>query len=111
MAEVISSNVPRGYYQLFYVYLFMGSLLFLFCIYIDLLRTRAMQTGSKTKKDKPKRGSSKTDQEDEKDGATEINPVPRPRVHYGSFYLRLGAVCKYFRLNFIRIYTPWLRFE
>ena len=41
MAEVISDNVPKGYYQLFYVYLFLGSLLYLLFIYFDLLRTRA----------------------------------------------------------------------
>ena len=40
LAEVISVNVPQGYYQLFYVYLFLGSLLFLFGIHIDLIRTR-----------------------------------------------------------------------
>ena len=41
MAEVISDNVPRGFYQLFDVYLFLGSLLFLCFIYVDLLRTKA----------------------------------------------------------------------
>ncbi len=111
MAEVISDNVPRGYYQLFYVYLFMGSLLFLFCIYIDLLRTRAMQTGNKTKRDKPKRGSRQIGQEDQIDRTTEVNAVPRPRAHYGSFYLRLGAVCKYYTLNFICTYPLWLCLE
>ena len=40
LAEVISVNVPQGYYQLFYVYLFLGSLLFLFGIHIDLGYTR-----------------------------------------------------------------------
>jgi hypothetical protein len=43
MAEVISENVPQGYYQLFYVYLFLGSLVFLGVINIDLLRTRAKE--------------------------------------------------------------------
>merc|ERR1719411_2517215 len=41
LAEVISVNVPQGYYQLFYVYLFLGSLLFLFGIHVDIFRTRA----------------------------------------------------------------------
>ena len=40
LAEVISVNVPQGYYQLFYVYLFLGSLLFLFGIHVDIFRTR-----------------------------------------------------------------------
>ena len=41
MAEVISKKVPKGYYQLFYVYLFLGSLVFLLATYIDLWRTKA----------------------------------------------------------------------
>ena len=40
LAEVISDNVPQGYYQLFYVYLFLGSLLFLIGINIDVCRTK-----------------------------------------------------------------------
>lgn len=40
MSEVMSAKVPRGFYQLFYVYLFLGSLLFLIYIYIDLVRTK-----------------------------------------------------------------------
>ena len=46
MAEVISDNVPKGYYQLFYVYLFLGSLVFLLFIYIDLLKTRAKRSAA-----------------------------------------------------------------
>ena len=41
MAEVMSAKVPQGYYQLFYVYLYLGSLLFLASVYIDVLRTKA----------------------------------------------------------------------
>ena len=41
MAEVISDTVPHGFYQLFYFYLFLGSLFFLLFIYVDLGRTRA----------------------------------------------------------------------
>ena len=40
LAEVISEHVDPGYYQLFYVYLFLGSLIFLFGIHIDIIRTR-----------------------------------------------------------------------
>ena len=41
MAEVMSAKVPSGFYQLFYVYLYLGSLLFLVSVYIDVLRTKA----------------------------------------------------------------------
>ncbi len=100
MAEVISDNVPKGYYQLFYVYLFLGSLMFLLIIYIDLLKTKA--TMAVTSKRRARRSAStataaaistasSNNDTDLVDGGQK---VPRPRVHYGSFYLRLGAVCK-----------------
>ena len=86
MAEVISVQVPKGYYQLFYVYLFLGSLIFLLATYIDLWRTKA--SWALTDKFKKNGGN-----HDSVDGIA--HKLPRPRVHYGSFYLRLGAVCKY----------------
>jgi len=83
MAEVISKEVPKGYYQLFYVYLFLGSLIFLLATYIDLWRTKA----SWALTDKFKKNVTN---HDSVDGIA--HKLPRPRVHYGSFYLRLGAV-------------------
>ena len=35
MAETITDHVPKGFYQIFYVYLFLGSLFFLLFVYID----------------------------------------------------------------------------
>ena len=90
MAEVISKEVPKGYYQLFYVYLFLGSLIFLLATYIDLWRTKA----SWALTDKFKKNGTN---HDSVDGIA--HKLPRPRVHYGSFYLRLGAVCKYTYLD------------
>jgi len=84
MAEVISKRVPRGYYQLFYVYLFLGSLIFLLATYIDLWRTKA----SWALKEKVKKNSATS--ASSVDGLG--HKLPRPRVHYGSFYLRLGCV-------------------
>ena len=40
LAEVISEHVDQGYYQLFYVYLFLGCLVFLIGVHIDIIRTR-----------------------------------------------------------------------
>ena len=48
MAEQISPAVSIGTYQLFYVYLYLGSLLFLVFVYIDLCRTKASNVVSKT---------------------------------------------------------------
>ena len=87
MAEVISENVPKGYYQLFYVYLFMGSLIYLFTVYVDLLKTRAKRPKKSHIPDDDQLDSPKKNISD--------HNYTRPRVHYGSFYLRLGAVCKY----------------
>ena len=44
MAETITDRVPKGFYQIFYVYLFVGSLAFLLFVYIDdLCRQSAAQ--------------------------------------------------------------------
>ncbi len=125
MAEVISANVPQGYYQLFYVYLFLGSLLFLVYINVDLLRTRAREAFKEKQRAAAARrqqtvngvgggdhrgGSSVEGGGDAADGVGRHgsgggggggggsnNPddlLPRPRVTYGSFYLRMGAVCE-----------------
>ena len=90
MAEVIAEKVPKGYYQLFYVYLFLGSLVFLLATYIDLWRTKASEALAY----KLKSRHNSTRASSEQDFVDGLSRLPRPRVHYGSFYLRLGAVCK-----------------
>jgi hypothetical protein len=40
LSEVISAAVGPEYFQLFYVYLFIGSLIYLLFVYIDLLQER-----------------------------------------------------------------------
>ena len=40
LSEVISASIDPEYFQLFYVYLFTGSLLYLLFVYIDLLQER-----------------------------------------------------------------------
>ena len=92
MAEVISEKVPRGYYQIFYVYLFLGSLVYLLVIYIDLIKVKSSCGLFRKKPKKPVVGNNSSHSSDYVDG---ISKLPRPRVHYGSFYLRLGAVRKY----------------
>ena len=104
MAEVISESVPKGYYQLFYVYLFLGSLVFLLFTYVDLWRTKAnwRALSDKLKRNNnPNLSSSSGTSRNEADFVDGISKLPRPRVHYGSFYLRFGAVCKYFHKWFV----------
>ena len=133
MAEQISHEVSIGTYQLFYVYLYLGSLLFLIFIYFDLIRTKAKnvvvskkdivmkkastisqsennssstsnrlecqistsQNRQRTSVNSNSGGGDRENNTQEKTSTVESLPViPRPRVHYGSFYLRVGCVCK-----------------
>ena len=135
MAEQISQEVSIGTYQLFYVYLYLGSLLFLVFVYVDVMRTKGSSVVSKktirtsvnknTNLNKSENASippsrlesqfgnqsristlaNQSCNEAENDNfgdlssiAEKIPKIPRPRVHYGSFYLRVGCVCKYKRL-------------
>ena len=95
MAEVISKNVPKGYYQLFYVYLFLGSLVFLTAVYIDLWRTKVSWALSNKKRKNEQNSSNRriSEASDAADFVDGISKLPRPRSNYGSFYLRLGTVC------------------
>ena len=108
MAEVISNQVPFGYYQIFYVYLYVGSFLFLVSVYIDVLRTKAKHSVSKQRnKIRIKKDSQKNfERNQESQSPSEslespsqayfsvIDKLPRPLAHYGSFYLRVGCVSK-----------------
>ena len=40
LSEVLSSNISPDYFQIFYVYLFTGSLSYLTFVYCDLLREK-----------------------------------------------------------------------
>ena len=129
MAEQISHEVSIGTYQLFYVYLYLGSLLFLIFVYFDIIRTKAKSVVSKkdivmsvkkastiSQLDNPtippnrlesqisthnhtsvhSNNITESEKNTERSLIVENIPIiPRPRVHYGSFYLRVGCVCKY----------------
>ncbi|XP_011638853.1 proton channel OtopLc-like isoform X1 [Pogonomyrmex barbatus] len=95
MAEVISTYIPPSFYEAFYLYLYFGSMIFLVYMYAMLF------TDNKTKPKKQKdvcdldssRSSSGAggDSDAPETGCPHMNPV-RPVQHYGSFYLRMGAV-------------------
>ena len=115
MAEVISHRIPIGWYEGFYLYLYLGSIVFLFLIY-------ACREGKKKKhrnsclsplkaifcwmRDTPddSRPETPTDSRDKPrfqisstessiaDDQPVTSPIISTSVHFGSFYLRLGAV-------------------
>ncbi|XP_055846549.1 proton channel OtopLc [Episyrphus balteatus] len=117
MAEVISTYIPPSFYEVYYLYLYIGSMLFLFFMYATLLWGRPkipLSIGSPTKSSSSKKRTSTSassesmDESDtESSNSTDSKPIPstipsarRPSLlaplgrqhHYGSFYLRMGAV-------------------
>ncbi|XP_034248135.1 proton channel OtopLc-like isoform X2 [Thrips palmi] len=122
MAEVISTYIPPSFYEGFYLYLYFGSMLFLLYMYAMLLKDKAAasvsNSFSKSKKSKRPKSISNSSHSDSSDSAP---PSPSPHTdtevstateqeryraaayrrqsgqfyhqqHYGSFYLRMGAV-------------------
>ncbi|XP_012232099.1 proton channel OtopLc isoform X2 [Linepithema humile] len=96
MAEVISTYIPPSFYEAFYLYLYFGSMIFLVYMYIMLFRDGK----SKPKKQKDvcdldsSRSSSGAggDSDTPDTGCPHMMHPVRPVQHYGSFYLRMGAV-------------------
>ncbi|EZA50595.1 hypothetical protein DMN91_004379 [Ooceraea biroi] len=95
MAEVISTYIPPSFYEAFYLYLYFGSMIFLVYMYAMLFRDG--KTKPKKQKDVCDLDSSRSssgaggDSDTPETGCPHVNPV-RPVQHYGSFYLRMGAV-------------------
>ncbi|CAH0561218.1 unnamed protein product [Brassicogethes aeneus] len=105
MAEVISTYIPPSFYEAYYLYLYIGSMFFLLYMYLVLLRDKRKRKKEEKAKEKAKDDSSSivTDESDNtsNDSAdTESNKFRSRKVsfstpkqnHYGSFYLRMGAV-------------------
>lgn len=114
MAEVISHRIPIGWYEGFYLYLYLGSVLFLIITYT--LRHKSRKRSQVSKKGVLSRvirswfcltdeGSPEGSSSAEVRGATfvlnsasdstisERDDIGNQRpLHFGSFYLRLGAV-------------------
>ncbi|XP_033337771.1 proton channel OtopLc isoform X2 [Megalopta genalis] len=95
MAEVISTYIPPSFYEGFYLYLYFGSMIFLVYTYATLLR----DTKPKSKKqkdvcdlDSSRSSSGAGGDSDAADVACPHITAVRPAQHYGSFYLRMGAV-------------------
>ncbi|XP_077292865.1 proton channel OtopLc-like [Arctopsyche grandis] len=113
MAEVISTYIPPSFYEGFYLYLYIGSMVFLLYMYAALLRDRSKALRSIPTP--PRSSTSDSGDESEtsrKQTDTEMSTatdshyqtggkrmslgfayvVGRKQYHYGSFYLRMGAV-------------------
>ncbi|SPP82209.1 blast:Otopetrin-2 [Drosophila guanche] len=75
ITEVISEQIPTYVYQGFYVYLYVGSILFVIFLYISAFRNRSLFNALKDFHEK------------------NSNVHLKHKVtHFGSFYLRVGAI-------------------
>ncbi|KAI5641936.1 otopetrin domain-containing protein [Phthorimaea operculella] len=115
MAEVISTYIPPSFYEGFYLYLYIGSMVFLLYMYAALVRDRnrsAQDTTVATKSDSSSAISESGSCSSQTERSTVTTHVPPPQLmtkrmslgfalattsgvrthHYGSFYLRMGAV-------------------
>ncbi|XP_052873628.1 proton channel OtopLc [Anopheles cruzii] len=119
MAEVISTYIPPSFYEGFYLYLYIGSMVFLFFMYTTLLWGKPKAppvspakkpTATVTKKVLRRSSTTcssdsgeRSDSEDETISSGPKVPVHARRMslsagmasrlqHFGSFYLRMGAV-------------------
>ncbi|CAO1365528.1 unnamed protein product, partial [Diamesa hyperborea] len=75
VTEILSSRIPATFYQGFYVYLYVVSIAFIVFVYITHLRTRAVFTIIKNYHEK-----------------NNNYPIKKTVPHFGSFYLRVGAI-------------------
>ncbi|KAJ8726942.1 hypothetical protein PYW08_015339 [Mythimna loreyi] len=86
ITEVIAGGVPDGYYQGFYLYLYLISLIFVVFQYVNIMRQKAVNLIIHDYEDTLK-----------EDRNGKITPGDRPKIkesiaRYGSFYLRLGGI-------------------
>ncbi|XP_046395371.1 proton channel OtopLc-like isoform X2 [Ischnura elegans] len=78
VTEVISTQVPAAFYHGFYLYLYSGSLLFVFLMHASLIRQRAVFSIVKAYHSES--------------GQRAFRKPPTPVQRYCSFYLRVGAI-------------------
>ncbi|XP_058823938.1 proton channel OtopLc-like isoform X1 [Topomyia yanbarensis] len=75
VTEILSSQIPANVYQGFYLYLYITSISFVIFVYASNMRRRAVMTLIKTYHEK-----------------TNSYPIKKRIPHFGSFYLRVGAI-------------------
>lgn len=95
VTEILSSQIPANVYQGFYLYLYTVSILFVIFVYASNMRRRAVMTLIKTYRKCVRIGSQifalliAFKFSDEK---TNAYPTKKRVPHFGSFYLRVGAI-------------------
>ncbi|XP_071055773.1 proton channel OtopLc-like isoform X2 [Onthophagus taurus] len=105
MAEVISTYIPPSFYEIYYLYLYIGSMFFLLYMYMVLLRDkrrRKREDAERMKECQKEESISGEESDRETSENTTSSSIFRPRrsslqaipakQSYGSFYLRMGAV-------------------
>ncbi|XP_064555553.1 proton channel OtopLc isoform X1 [Drosophila montana] len=109
MAEVISTYIPPSFYEVYYLYLYIGSMIFLLFMYATLLWGRPklpVPMATSPSKSAAKVNASDSMDESDTDSTSSHRRIPPPiqvrrpsllsplgrQHHYGSFYLRMGAV-------------------
>ncbi|CAH0628946.1 unnamed protein product [Chrysodeixis includens] len=86
VTEVIAGGVPDGYYQGFYLYLYLVSLIFVVFQYINIMRQKAVKLIINDYEEN-------TLKEDRGKLTPGDKPKPKENIsRYGSFYLRLGGI-------------------
>ncbi|XP_073963847.1 proton channel OtopLc-like isoform X2 [Choristoneura fumiferana] len=86
VTEVIAKGVPDAYYQGFYLYLYLVSVIFVVFQYANLMRQKAVNTIIHDYEETDKTGK------DGKATPSEKTKNKETISRYGSFYLRLGAI-------------------
>ncbi|KAK9873113.1 hypothetical protein WA026_020844 [Henosepilachna vigintioctopunctata] len=105
MAEVISTYVPPSFYEVYYIYLYGGSMMFLFymsCVILRDKRKRKLEETKDSEKNHIQNESSISDEDSDEISdesfrnscrhRKSFTPMLESKHHYGSFYLRMGAV-------------------
>ncbi|XP_011493998.1 PREDICTED: otopetrin-2-like isoform X2 [Ceratosolen solmsi marchali] len=95
MAEVISTYIPPSFYEAFYLYLYIGSMVFLLVMYATMCgdsKSKKKKTKDASDLDSSQSSSGVGADSDAPDAGCPHIAAARPAQHYGSFYLRMGAV-------------------
>ncbi|XP_023246821.1 otopetrin-2-like isoform X2 [Copidosoma floridanum] len=100
MSEVISTYIPPSFYEAFYLYLYIGSMFFLLVMYSCTMCCSGEPKQKKQKQQQKDASDLDSSQSSSGGGGDSDAPHPstcphlfdRPAQHYGSFYLRMGAV-------------------
>lgn len=102
VTEVLTLRIPSFVYQAFYVYLYIVSILFVIFVYTAHMRTRAVFSLIKTYRKCPTHGFDTIQFAPDSDSfyyftfadekTNNDYSVKKRTAHFGSFYLRVGAI-------------------